>query len=144
MEQSILTSTKKILGLSGDYTAFDLDVITHINTAFSILTQLGIGPPEGFMIEDDTIQWDDILGDDFSLNMVRTYVYLKVRTIFDPPTTRYTIGAIDNQIKELEGRLSMHRESISWVTPFPIKAKDLRNRRDISWPYTNTYTEWFD
>ena len=110
MESSILTSTKKVLGLAEDYTAFDLDIITHINTAFSTLTQLGVGPAEGFMIEDDTSVWSDFIEDDLQYNSVKSYVYLKVRFLFDPPSTGYLVSSYENQIKELEWRLNVHRE----------------------------------
>jgi hypothetical protein len=117
MEQSILISTKKILGLAAEYTAFDLDVITHINTAFSTLTQLGIGPAEGFMIEDDTAVWTDFIPVDLQFNSVKSYVFLRVRQLFDPPQTSYLIDAMDKQIKELEWRLNVHREETDWVEP---------------------------
>jgi hypothetical protein len=119
MEASILTSTKKILGIPDDYTVFDLDIITHINTAFSTLTQLGVGPAEGFMIEDDTAEWTDFIVDDMQYNSVKTYVYLKVRQLFDPPTTSYLITAFNEQIRELEWRLNVHREETGWVDPDP-------------------------
>ena len=119
MEPSILISTKKILGLPKDYAAFDLDVITHINSAFSTLTQLGVGPPEGFMIEDDSAVWTDFTSDDLQYNAVKTYVYLRVRQLFDPPSTSYLITAFNEQIKELEWRLNVHREETGWVDPDP-------------------------
>ena len=119
METSILISTKKILGLDRDYTVFDQDVITHINTAFSILAQLGIGPPQGYMIEDDTAEWTDFIGDDFQLNSVKSYVYLKVRQLFDPPQTSYLISAMERQIGELEWRMNVYREEDAWVDPDP-------------------------
>ena len=119
METSILTSTKKILGIAGDYTVFDLDIITHINTAFSTLTQLGVGPVEGFMIEDDQAVWEDYIVDDLQYNAVKTYVWLKVRQLFDPPTTSYLISAFEKQIQELEWRLNVHREETGWVDPDP-------------------------
>jgi hypothetical protein len=124
VEQSILKSTKKILGIADDYTAFDLDVITHINAAFSTLTQLGIGPPEGFMIEDDKAVWDDFIAmsDDPEFNAAKSYVYLKVRMLFDPPTTSYLIDAMNAQIRELETRLNIHREETDWVDPNPLPA----------------------
>jgi|SRR5436190_5392056 len=118
MEQSILISTKKILGIAEDYTAFDLDIITHINTAFSTLTQLGVGPATGFMIEDDTAVWDDFISDD-QYNSVKSYVFLRVRHLFDPPTTSYLITASEKQIEELEWRLNVHREETEWVDPDP-------------------------
>lgn len=120
MEDSILISTKKILGIPDDYTVFDPDIITHINTAFSTLTQLGVGPAEGFMIEDETQDWQDFLGDDLQLNSVRTYVYLRTRQLFDPPTTSYMINAFDQQVKELEWRLNVHREETEWDDPNPL------------------------
>ena len=119
MEQSILTSTKKILGIAADYTAFDHDIITHINAAFSTLTQLGVGPVEGFMIEDESEEWEDYIEDYSQLNAVKTYVFLKVRQLFDPPTTSYFVTAMEKQIQELEWRLNVSRESTEWIDPDP-------------------------
>jgi hypothetical protein len=125
MEQSILTSTKKILGIAGDYTAFDLDIITHINTAFSTLTQLGVGPAEGFMIEDAEDEWEDFIENDNRYNSIKSYVFLKVRQLFDPPTTSYLIAAMDKQIQELEWRLNTSREATEWVDPDPDPVPEL-------------------
>lgn len=119
METSILQSIKKLLGIPADYDVFDSDVMTHINSAFSTLTQLGIGPPTGFMIEDDSAEWADFLADDKQLNPVKTYVALRVRQIFDPPQTSYLIEAFNSQIKELEWRLNIYREETGWVDPDP-------------------------
>jgi hypothetical protein len=119
MEMSILNSTKKILGIANDYTAFDLDIITHINTAFSTLTQLGVGPADGFMIEDDSAVWAEFIDTDNQLNSVKSYVFLRVRLLFDPPGTSYLINAYQDQIKELEWRLNTHREETAWVDPDP-------------------------
>jgi hypothetical protein len=110
MEESILKSTKKILGLDENYTPFDLDVITHINAAFSILDQLGVGPDGGFMIEDDATVWGDYEAPPNQLHLTKTYVFLKVRLLFDPPTTSFLIEAMNNQIKEYEWRLNTFRE----------------------------------
>lgn len=110
MTQSILDSTKKMLGLATDYTAFDLDVITHINTVFSVLTQLGIGPERGFSIEDSSATWDEYLGGNKLLHTIKSYVYLRVRILFDPPSAGYVLTAIENQIKELEWRINMEHE----------------------------------
>ena len=106
---SILDSTKKTLGLSPDYTAFDQDIIMHINTVFSFLNQLGIGPAEGFMIEDKTTTWDSFVSDN-RLNSVQSYVYLRVRLLFDPPTTSFVLSAMKEQIQELEWRMNFYRE----------------------------------
>lgn len=119
MEQSILKSTKKILGIAEDYTVFDLDIITHINTAFSTLTQLGVGPVNGFMIEGYDEVWDEFIDNDLQYNSVKSYVFLRVRQLFDPPTTSYLISAYDKQIQELEWRLNTHREETGWNDPNP-------------------------
>lgn len=107
MTNSILDSTKKILGIAPEYKAFDLDIMTHINTAFTTLTQLGVGPVEGFMIEDESSEWRDLLGDDLRLNSVKTYVYMRVRLMFDPPTTSFAINSLEEQVRELEWRLNV-------------------------------------
>lgn len=122
MEQSILISTKKVLGIEKDYTVFDLDIITHINSAFSTLTQLGVGPAEGFMIEGVEEEWADFnITDDLQFNSVRSYVFLKTRQLFDPPTTSYLISAVEKQILELEWRLNAHREETEYPLPDPYE-----------------------
>lgn len=120
MSDSILTSTKKILGIADDYTAFDSDIVIHINTVFTILNQLGIGPDNGFAIEDKVATWDTFLGEDLRLNSVKTYVYLRVRILFDPPTVSYLVESMRQQIQELEWRLNVQREGVSWVDPNPL------------------------
>lgn len=112
MADSILNSTKKILGLASNYTAFDLDIITHINGTFSILDQLGVGPEGGFAITDEDDTWDDFVVPANQLGLVRTYVFLKVRMLFDPPSTSYLIEAMNKQIAEHEYRLNTFRENI--------------------------------
>lgn len=119
MEHSILKSTKKILGIDPSYTAFDLDIITHINATFSTLHQLGFGPDLGFAIEDDSAVWTDFEPEPIWLNHIRTYVFLKVRVIFDPPNTSFVLAALERQITELEFRLSREREDEDWVDPAP-------------------------
>lgn len=118
MEESILNSTKKVLGLDPGYTAFDFDIITAINSTFGILHSLGIGPLEGFMIEDETAEWADFTDVPMhSMNMVKTYIWLRVRLAFDPPTTSFLIQATNDQIREYEWRLSVNREN---DLPFPL------------------------
>lgn len=112
---SILNDTKKILGLGEDYTPFDLDVIIHINTAFSVLEQLGIGPEDGISISDAGDDWDDLGLPNKWVNMIKTYLYLKVRMLFDPPTMSFMITAVQDQLKEYEWRLSHFRETESKV-----------------------------
>lgn len=115
---SILTDTKKTLGITEDYEAFDLDVKMHINSVLSILVQLGIGPSQGFTISDKTAEWTDFVDDD-RLVAVQTYVYLRVRLLFDPPQTSYLQTVIKEQYQELEWRLSTQREQFAWVDPNP-------------------------
>lgn len=117
MEEGILTSTKKILGLTNEYTAFDLDIITHINAAFSILNQLGVGPVDGFSISDETAVWGSFGCPPNQLHLVKTYVYLKVRMLFDPPTTSFLLDAYNDQIKEYEWRLTALAEAAALETP---------------------------
>lgn len=104
---SILTSIKKLLGIEEEYTQFDSDVIMHINTVFLNLTQLGVGPAEGFLIEDDAATWDDFIGDSTQLQAVKTYVYLKVKLLFDPPLSSSVTESINRIISELEWRLNV-------------------------------------
>lgn len=112
---SILDSTKKAIGLGADYDVFDPDIIMHINTAFSTLSQLGVGPEEGFQIVDDSTTWDEYTMADKERNMVKSYVYLRVRLLFDPPETSYLINAFNDQVKELEWRLNVHEEGEKWA-----------------------------
>lgn len=106
MEQSILTSTKKILGLTEDYTAFDLDILTHINAAFAVVNQLGVGPVAGFTIQDDTVEWEALAIPEPQLSVVKAYVYLKTRMLFDPPATSFHIDAANEQLRQFEWRLT--------------------------------------
>lgn len=105
--ESILTSIKKLLGIEEEYTQFDADIIMHINTVFLNLTQLGVGPSEGFLIEDDTAIWEDFIGDSSQLQAVKTYVYLKVKLLFDPPLSSSVIESMNRMIAELEWRLNV-------------------------------------
>lgn len=119
MTDSILTSIKKNLGVDEGYEVFDPDILIYINSAFSTLTQLGVGPTEGFMIEDKAATWDTFLGTDPRLNAVKTYIQLRVRMLFDPPQTSYLVEAMKQQIQEHEWRLNVHMESTIWTDPDP-------------------------
>ena len=110
MTDSILTSIKKLLGMPEDYTAFDTDIIIHINTVFMTLHQLGIGPEEGFRIEDQYSTWDEYIEEDDNLDAVKTYVYLKVRLIFDPPISTAVMESMNRMINEYEWRLNIQAE----------------------------------
>ncbi len=119
MTDSILNSVKKTLNLAPDFTPFDQDVILHINSVFSTLNQLGIGPENGFQIESDAEEWVTFLGSDLRLNNVKTYMYLRVRMLFDPPTTGYHMEAMKEQIREHEWRINTYREGDAWVDHDP-------------------------
>lgn len=108
MIESILTSIKKLLGISEDYEHFDEDIIMHINSVLMILTQVGVGPEEGFSITGNYETWEDFLGSDISkLMAVRTYIYLKVKLLFDPPQSSAAIESINRLINEFEWRLNV-------------------------------------
>lgn len=117
MIPSILNSIKKNLGIAPEYTAFDADILMFINGVFSTLNQLGVGPVEGFLIEDATEEWDAFLGTDPRLNDVKTYMSLRVRMLFDPPQTSYFQESMKEQIKEHEWRLNARREETEWTDP---------------------------
>jgi len=129
MEQSILRSTKKVLGVSLDDDSFDLDIITHINSVFSNLHDLGVGSPLGFVIEDDTATWDDTFEkpeeQKSMLAYMRTYIFLKVRMLFDPPNTSFLLDAISKQIQELEWRISVKREEEKWIAESQLEVTDV-------------------
>lgn len=105
--ESILTSIKKMLGITEDYTCFDQDIIIHINTVFMILTQLGVGPSEGFSIQDENDIWSDFISDVNKIESVKSYMYLKVKLLFDPPQSSSAVESIKNLINELEWRLNV-------------------------------------
>ncbi len=107
MEESILTSIKKLLGIAEEYEHFDADIIMHINSVFSILTQLGVGPSNGFSIEDKEANWHDFIGEDNRIEMVKSYIHLKVKLLFDPPLSSAVMEAMNQMIKELEWRLNV-------------------------------------
>lgn len=109
---SILSTIKKLLGINADYTHFDQDIRIHINTVFGTLTQIGIGPKEGFYIEDASTVWSDYTQSK-NLEMMKTYIYLKVRLMFDPPASSVLLESINNTIKELEFRLLLEGEANS-------------------------------
>lgn len=117
MAQSILDSVKKMVGVDPSLTVFDLDIMAHINTVFSDLDQLGIGPVGGFMIEDDAPTWDDFLGGDPRLNSAKSYTYFRVRLMFDPPQTSYLIESLNAQVEKMEWRLNVTREGDAWIDP---------------------------
>ena len=125
LETSILKTVKKLVGVPSEITVFDLDIIVHINSAFATLHTLGLGPVEGFMIEDDQATWDQYLGGDLRKESVKTLVALMVRQIFDPPSSSYAVTAMQEQIRELQWRLNIIREGDSWTDPNPPVEEEL-------------------
>lgn len=116
--ESILTSVKKLLGIAEEYTAFDPDIIMSINSVFAILEQLGVGPDGGFSISDATATWSDYFGDSEEVvkaEAVKNYVGLKVKLMFDPPTSSSVMQATTNMTNELEWRLNVACDKTSGV-----------------------------
>lgn len=114
---SILTLIKKLLGNEPEVTNFDVDIITHINSVFMILTQAGVGPKEGFVITGPDEKWTDFLGDVILLEGVKTYIYQKVKLVFDPPTITAVLEAMERSIAEFEWRLN---EIADKPVPVPV------------------------
>ncbi len=114
MENSILKTIRKMIGPSVSYDIFDIDLIVHINSAFFVLYQLGVGPSECFRINGDTETWDDFIQGASDLDAIISYVYMKVRYVFDPPTTGYLVNAYKESIKELEWRLNVLVDPNPW------------------------------
>ena len=110
MEESILKSIKKSLGLAEDYDVFDVDIVMAINSAFMVLFQIGVGPKNGFAITGDSQTWSDFFGAENQLEAVKTYVYLKTRIIFDPPQSSFVLESLNKMAAEYEWRLNIHAE----------------------------------
>lgn len=109
--ESILTSIKKMLGITEGYEHFDNDLIMHINSVFLILKQLGVGPPEGFVINDKSAEWMDFISDEVKISLVKSYMFLKVKLIFDPPLSSAVLECYKKQIEEYEWRLNVDSEN---------------------------------
>lgn len=105
--ESILTSIKKLLGIEEDYTHFDQDIIVNINAVLMGLSQIGVGPPAGYWVSDKTQTWSDYLGESNNLEAVKTYIYLKVRILFDPPSSSFVLLSMEKIITEFEWRLNI-------------------------------------
>ena len=125
MQDSILMTIRKLV--CGDPYAdhFDTDLLVHINACFSILNQLGVGPESGFVVTDETQSWSSYVADNRILNMVKTYVTLKVKKIFDPPLTSSVLEAMDKEISQLEWRLNV---AVDPVKPTSISKTTARRR----------------
>lgn len=116
---NILDDIKLDLGLPPDYDVFDPSVRRHINSAFARLTQLGLGPPQGFKIKTGSETWEDFLGDAEDRDDVKGFIFLRTKMYFDPPATSFHIAAIEEQLKELAWTLNAKREAEEWTEPPP-------------------------
>ena len=131
---SILTSIKKLLGIAEDYDYFDADIIMHINSVFMTLNQLGVGPENGFSIEDDTSIWTDFIPDVNQLQAVKSYMYLQVKILFDSASLgAATLAAYERQIQQFEWRLNVAAES-----PKPAAQESSGEEED------EDYDKWYD
>lgn len=126
--ESILTSIKKLLGIAEEYTHFDADLIIHINSVLSILTQIGVGPAEGFSIKDKTSVWGDFIPENSNLELpgirelIKSYVYMKVKLLFDPPLISAVIESTNRIISELEWRIQVAADPVK-----TIKEEEIQN-----------------
>ena len=117
MDESILTTIKALLGLDADYDVFDGEILVFINTSFLALRQLGVSSAEGFSVKDETATWVDLLGDTVDLDAVKSYIYIKVRLLFDPPSSSYVLDAFTKQLAELEFRINVTADPYVAATP---------------------------
>lgn len=117
MPNSILNDTKKALGLDPEYTPFDAEIIMHINSVLANLNQLGVGPETGLSIVGVNDGWDELISDEKRLNNVKSYMYLKVRMLFDPPSVGYVLTSMEKMIEEAEWRIMVAQDDIIHVAP---------------------------
>ena len=117
MEESILTSIKKLIGIEEKYVQFDTDIIMHINSVFADLAQMGVGPSTGFSIENSSAIWEDFISDNLLLNAVKSYMHLRVKILFDPNSVgSSTLASYERQIAQWEWRLNIAAESANVTT----------------------------
>lgn len=129
--ESILDSIKKVLGVDPDFTNFDLDITMFINAAFGSLQQIGVGPDTGFFIEDNTALWSSYTSRTDLLGMVKTYVSMKVRLVFDPPATSFVLESFNAMILQLEWRINVMAEDETIVVNNDPKWWDLTDLSDF-------------
>ena len=113
--ESILDSMKKLLGMDASYTVFDVDLVIHINSIFATLAQLGVGAPEGFFIQGSGEEWHTFTSDNVLINNVKSYMYLKLRLMFDPPSSSSVLKSMEEQTKELEWRMKVAADTSSLI-----------------------------
>lgn len=115
VSESILLSVKKMLGLDKDYDVFDPELIIHINTVFGTLHQLGVGPEDQFRITGDSDLWSDFTTEGEQTDEVKSYIYLRVRLLFDPPSSSFVLSSFKEQLQELEWRLNVKADEIKGI-----------------------------
>ena len=115
VSESILLSVKKMLGLDKDYDVFDPELIIHINTVFGTLHQLGVGPEDQFRITGDSDLWSEFTTEGEQTDEVKTYIYLRVRLLFDPPSSSFVLSSFKEQLQELEWRLNVKADEIKGI-----------------------------
>lgn len=113
IKDSILHDVKQMVGQEWDDTSYDLDIMTHINSVFFTLSQIGVGPADGFSITDATTKWDAYLGTNKNLNAVKSYIYIRVRLLFDPPTNSFLVTNLQEQANQMEWRLQVEMDPSS-------------------------------
>lgn len=123
-DESILTETKVALGIAEAVSVFDQEIRMHINSALGTLNQLGLGPAGGFEVVDVTQTWAAFLVTDLNLNPVKSYVYLRVKLLFDPPVNSWTVTSMKEQIEQLEWRLNVVREDLIPIVWPPLPEED--------------------
>ena len=122
MEESILKTIKQLIGCPDDFEQFDLDLMIHINSAFATLTQLGVGPKEGYRITGVDNVWNEFEDDAQKLSLIKDYVYIKTRLLFDPPTTGSLMDSLKEELKEMKWRL--------YILYYPISEDDKKGEND--------------
>lgn len=122
MEESILKTIKQLVGCPDDFEQFDLDLTIHINSSFATLTHLGIGPKEGYRITGVDNVWSEFEDDPQKLSLIKDYVYIKTRLLFDPPTNGSLMDSLTEQLKEMEWRL--------YILYYPISEDDKKGKSD--------------
>jgi hypothetical protein len=116
-DDSILDSIKKLLSIEVADTTYDIDVIVHVNSVFSTLQQLGLGPASALYIADNTTKWSDFIGANPNVAAVKSYVFMRVKLLFDPPTLSYVLQSFQAQIDQLEWRFTVAADEFAWQDP---------------------------
>lgn len=136
--ESILTSIKKLLGIAEEHEQFDVDIMMHINSVLVILNQLSVGPPEGFLLEDKDTTWDEFVFDQTNIEFIKSYVYLKVRLLFDPPSSAAAIESMTKLTNELEWRINVAAESNRIEREEEMKNAGFDFNHQHIWPFWRT------